>query len=321
MDIKQKILMKGLLAVITVYVIVFGLLCWKMIRPEEIPLEGKITAILNLEQNLFWENTWKGMRQEANELRYELAEYQVNSQESIADYLEIALLTDTDGIIFNASFLKDEESVQFLDMAYDREIPLITLDTAYEDIPVLSLTNNNPLSGEMIANYILEQIGEERIILLSYDVNYSSSLSIRQEAIQNALEEAGYADKLILLTIPDEELEIREYLADYLSDMDSPVFLVGCGPQQTLYAARTVSALKLSDQVRVVGFGESEEAIDFAESGVIEAMLVQDNEQMGRLAIQYMKEMQEKKLSLPCTVFVDSYLYTNDNIDSLILTE
>ena len=278
---------------------------------------GKITAILNNEQNIFWKDTWKGLRAEAKNQRIALSEYQVTSKESIADYLEIAILSGTDGIIFNASNVHDTESKELLRQAYECGIVLISLDSAYEDVPALCLKIDNVSSSKKIADYILKNSKEEKIILLTYDVYYSSSLQTRFDTVKTSLIENGCQDRLILLEIPNENVEIREYLNHYLKNFEGNAFLVGTGPGQTLISARTVSSLDLSEQFRIIGFGESQEAIDFLKEGSIEALLIQNNQQMGSLAVSYMAEALTGNEVPKNSVFVDSSLYTASTIDTL----
>lgn len=286
-------------------------------RTKKFKSIGKITAILNNENNVFWKDTWQGLREEALSQQLALSEYQIESSESIADYLEIAVLSGTDGIIFNPSTIHDEESRQLLRQAYEENIALISLDSLYEEVPTLGITVDNLSGSQKIADYILSHISNEKIILLTYEITYSSSLRTRLETIQTALEENGYQEEVILLTIPNGEVEKREYLKNYLTSFEENAFLVTVGPQQTVSAARTVFSLDDPNQFRVIGFGESQEAIELLKKDGIEALLIQDNKQMGSLAVKYMAERLSGSEWTQDGIFVENFLYTGSVIDSL----
>lgn len=286
--------------------------------PAEARAAGKITAILNKEQSQFWKKTWEGLREEAAARHFDLSEYQVTNTESIVDYLEIAILTDTDGIIFNPSNVHDEATKELLREASDKGICLIALDTNYEDVPVIFLGIDNVSSGEKIAEYIHQQITDEQILLLSYEVNHSSALVIRLEAIQQALEALGYQDQIRVLKIPNNTseltgVEIREYLNDYLPSVEGNAFIVGIGPLQTLYAAKTVLSLNASEQFRVVGYGESQKAAELLADNAIEALLMQNNKQMGSISVRYLDDFLSGEASSPLTVYIDSSLYFSES--------
>ncbi|MDO4275602.1 MAG: substrate-binding domain-containing protein [Eubacteriales bacterium] len=317
MEKKHKFLIYGLLSFTLLLIMIFILYLYRMSKPEQTISRGKITAILNNENNLFWKDTWEGLRKEAEDRNFELAEYQVTSGDSIADYLEIAVLTETNGIIFNPSMVRDPQSEEFLREAHEKGIPLISVDSDYKNVPSLSIKLDNISSSQKIADYILQNIKGEKIILLTYDVNYSSPLHTRLDTIRRSLTDHGYEDNIILLKIPNDEVEIREYLNTYLSDFQENAFLIGTGPQQTLYTARTIFSLGLTEQFHLIGFGESQEAIDLLKKGAIEALLIQNNRQMGSLSVKYMEEALSGSSLPDSSVFVDSSLYTDSNIDTL----
>lgn len=312
MQKKQKYL-NIMLSVFAVFLLTGALVFqYRSSHPVQTTTAGRLTAILYNEQNIFWKKTWEGLREEAAAEGFDLSEYQVGNMESIADYLEIAILSDTNGIIFDPSTIHDQESVQLISEASDKGICLVALDAGYEDVPVIYIGIDNISSSQKIAEYIHTQINGEKILLLNREINYSSNLKIRQDTIWSALADMGHEGQLCLVKIPNDSIELREYLSSYLSSLEEPAFLICIGPGQTLTAAKTVLSLNASDQFRIVGFGESEETIELLEEHAIEALLIQDNKQMGSLAIQCAGRFLAGENVSRSSYTIDNFLYTND---------
>lgn len=316
MSSKQKILLRFLTSLALISCILFAVLFCRTNTSRQPQSGMKVTAILNSE-NLFWQNIWDSIREEAASKNLSLSEYQVSSTESIADYLEIALLSETDGIIFNPSNIHDDTSRDFLAQAHEKGICLISLDANYTEVPTIHLGIDNIADSEKIVNYILNHITNENIIFLKYSETRSSTLSTRMQTMQTLLKEHGFKDRIIELELPSGEIERQEMLIEYFSDFSASAFLIGSGPQQTLTAAKAISTLNSSQTIRILGFGESEEAIEFLKNGTIEAMLIQNNKQMGRLAIHYIEEYLNKAHPASGAIYVESSLYTSNTANSI----
>lgn len=309
-------LIRFLILLALILCILFAVLFYRTNVSPQPETAGKITAILNSE-NLFWQNIWEALREESETQQFSLSEYQVSSTESIADYLEIALLTGSDSIIFNPSTIHDTASQNFLEQAYEKGICLVSLDADYTEVPTIHLGIDNIADSEKIASYVMKHISEEKIIFLKYQNTHSSTLLTRMKTIQELLTAGGYGDRILELELVTGEIARQEMLIQYFTDFSDAAFVIGCGPQQTLAAAKAVSSLHAQERIRVLGFGESDEAIEFLKNGDIEAMLIQNNKQMGTLAIQYIKEYLEGNYPAPASVYVESSLYTSNTANSI----
>lgn len=312
----QKFFFYLLLCMTLLLTILFVFLLRKTNSSVQTQTSGKITAILNTE-NLFWQNIWNALREESTAENFSLSEYQISSTESISDYLEIALLTNPKAIIFNPSTIHDDESRELLVQAHAQDICLIALDSPYPALPSIHLGIDNVADSEKIANYIIKHITNEKIVFLKYRNTLSTTLLTRMETMQSLLKEQGYSDSVIELELPTGEIARQETLLQYFNSCTDPVFIVGCGPQQTLTAAKALSAANTKKKIRILGFGESDEAIEFLKNNLIEAMLIQNNEQMGRLAIRSIAEFKEGTTPSSDSIYVESSLYTSNTANSI----
>ena len=277
----------------------------------------KITVILNSKENVFWKSPWKEMEKHASKKQYSLSEYELEFSESPNSYLEIALETDTKGIIFNPSSAFDQNTAALLQKAYEKGIHLVSLDAEYDNVPSVYIGIDNTSASQNIADYVLENIKEENILLLSNYTITSLALKTRMDVLYRQFSEKGYSDRLSILQLPEKETEKWEYLYSALSSYDKPAYIIAIGPKQTLIAARVLAQSKDSSLFHLIGFGETQDAVDFLKDGTIEALLVQDNRQMGELAIKYMDRLIHKQMTAPESISIDYSLYFQETADKL----
>ena len=185
---------------------------------------------------------------------------------------------------------------------------LISLDSRYSDVPAFYIGIDNAAASRSITDYITERIQEEHIFLISNYINYSNPLNIRFHTIQELLAASGYQNRMEILRLPQDNTEIREYLNQQLTDFDGSAYIVAIGPQQTLITARLLAQMDDSSRFHLIGFGETDEAFSLLDAGMIEALLVQDNHQLGTLAAEYMEKLLNGTVSVPGSASVSHTL-------------
>ncbi len=308
MNRKYRLYMTLLLCLSGLVLILYLCLYCHLNKNTETAPAHRITAILNSEDNLFWGGVWKNLRTTAAKCHLDISEYQLTLSESVNDYLEIALETGTDGIIFNPSSVFNDDTRKLLQKAHDAGMALISLDSRYSDVPAFYIGIDNAAASRSITDYITERIQDEHIFLISNYINYSNPLNIRFHTIQELLTASGYQNRMEILRLPQDNTEIREYLNQQLTDFDGSAYIVAIGPQQTLITARLLAQMDDSSRFHLIGFGETDEAFSLLDTEMIEALLVQDNSQLGTLAAEYMEKLLNGTVSVPGSASVSHTL-------------
>ena len=293
------------------------LLYFRLNKSSSVIPADKLTVILNSEENVFWKYPWEEIKSKAKEKPYSIASYQLEFNTPPDSYLEIALQTDTRGIIFNPSSTFDNTTEKLLQKAYDHGIHLVSLDAEYDSVPSVYIGINNTSASQNIADYVLSVIKDEDILLLSNHTMTSLALKTRMNILYNQFTQKGYSDRLTILQLPENETEKWEYLYSALNSYDRPAYIIAIGPKQTLIAARVLAQSTDLSDFHLIGFGESQTAIDFLKDGTIEALLVQDNRQMGQLAIEYMDKLLWGEITAPASIPVDYSLYFQETAEQL----
>ncbi len=114
----------------------------------------------------------------------------------------------------------------------------------------------------------------------------AETLKIRLDNISKTFIDHGLEEQITWLFLPSDSDEIMKQLQEFWESQTDPLCLLSVASLQTLYTARTIAGLDLSDQISLVGFGESEEAIRYVQNGVIKALAIQDTQKMRELAVQ-----------------------------------
>lgn len=263
----------------------------------------RIAAILPVgETNPFWNTVWEGVRDCAEKEKVRLSEYQYDSysDDSVENLLEIAILSETEGIILRASDYTTQRMDYLLKKAREEGIRMVFADSDGEagqrDVFV---GTDNEEAGKKAAEILTEQYQPEKIWEIRNDGN-PTSVTARESAFYEYLERQERMPEISTVVLTGAE-EVRYQKAQEVMLQAEPGDAVIClGANTTLIAAKTVERLKLQDQIVLVGFGESQEALDYMKNGEIDFLFVQENYEMGYQAMDAAVEMVRENCSQDC---------------------
>lgn len=117
-----------------------------------------------------------------------------------------------------------------------------------------------------------------------------------------------------------EELEQKMLLREYIKKADEnlPIVLLAFGPNRTIMTAEIIELLGVENNIWFIGFGETEEAIQYVKKGTIDMLYVQDNFEIGKKAIDAVEMLQQKKTREHQNWNVDSLIVTKENCDEFL---
>lgn len=172
-----------------------------------------------------------------------------------------------------------------IESANSADIPVITLDRSSEGGEVLSLiASDNVEGGEMAAEFIIDQIGEDANVVQLEGVPGASATNERGEGFSNiADEQLNVVASQSANFNRSEGLTVMENVLQSHSDIDA---VFAQNDEMALGSLEALESAGLVDDVIVVGFDGNDDAIAEVEAGSLAATVAQQPYEMGVLGVE-----------------------------------
>lgn len=311
----RRLLLLGVLIVLVVALVVF---LPHAVRSVVEPPGGErvIVVLKTIGPHMeFWQIVRAGIREAATEYNIEPAivgprwERDIDRQIEILDHV---IDQSPDAILLAASDY--HRLVPLAERAAAEGITIVTLDSALNsDVPVSFVATDNVEAGMKAGREIDGLVPADRPIAIVSHIPEVATAIDREQGVREAL--AHRAPRLILGTFfsenePDRAYSItRELVADH-PDLGG---IVALNENSTVGVGRALRDLGVYRQVRLVGFDNSTEEIQFLEQGVIHALVVQRPFNMGYLGISAVVQALRGRDVDP-VIYTDSVLVRRDEI-------
>lgn len=164
-------------------------------------------------------------------------------------------------------------------------IPVIMVDRATDAGEYVTLVaSDNVAGGEMAAQYIVDQVGENASTLQLEGVPGASATNERGEGFMNVAETSlNVLDSQTANFDRAEGLTVMENMLQGNSDVQA---VFAQNDEMALGAIEAIQGAGLSNQITVVSFDGTEGGIKAVEDGSLAATIAQQPDEMGRLALQ-----------------------------------
>lgn len=164
-------------------------------------------------------------------------------------------------------------------------IPVIMVDRATDAGEYVTLVaSDNVAGGEMAAQYIVDQVGENASTLQLEGVPGASATNERGEGFTNVAETSlNVLDSQTANFDRAEGLTVMENMLQGNSDVQA---VFAQNDEMALGAIEAIEGAGLSNQITVVSFDGTEGGIKAVEDGSLAATIAQKPDEMGRLALQ-----------------------------------
>lgn len=164
-------------------------------------------------------------------------------------------------------------------------IPVIMVDRATDAGEYVTLVaSDNVAGGEMAAQYIVDQVGENASTLQLEGVPGASATNERGEGFTNVAETSlNVLDSQTANFDRAEGLTVMENMLQGNSDVQA---VFAQNDEMALGAIEAIQGAGLSNQITVVSFDGTEGGIKAVEDGSLAATIAQKPDEMGRLALQ-----------------------------------
>lgn len=250
------------------------------LSPEEITIGVSISTL----NNPFFDDIRQGIQETAEEagasVRVSDAQDDSATQSNDIDDL---ITQAVDVLVINPV---DSAAIQSsVEAANSANIPVITLDRSSDGGTVLSyIASNNVSGGEMAAEFILEEIGEDGKVVQLEGVPGASATNERGEGFENIAEQSlEVVDSQSANFNRAEGLSVME---DMLQSHDEIQAVFAQNDEMALGALEAVQSAGLADDIIIVGFDGNEDAVDSVEAGGLDATVAQQPYEMGRIAVE-----------------------------------
>ncbi|WP_294843963.1 ribose ABC transporter substrate-binding protein RbsB [uncultured Gilliamella sp.] len=243
-----------------------------------------IALIVSTLNNPFFVTLKEGAVQKANELGYDLVV--LNSQNNPAKELanvEDTLVKGTKLILINPT---DSEAVGNAVLAANKAgIPVITLDrTASKGEVVSHIASDNVAGGKMAGNFIFEKLGASAKVIQLQGIVGTSASRERGEGFTQSIQE----NNLTLLTAQPADFDRAKgmnVMQNLLTAYPNVQAVFAENDEMALGAMRAIQTAGRND-ILVVGFDGTEDAIKSVSRGKLGATVAQQPNEIGAMGIE-----------------------------------
>lgn len=256
-------------------------------KPAEEPKEEavKIGLVVSTLNNPFFVSLKDGAEAKAQELGYELIvlDSQDKSDKELANVEDI-LQQGIQVLMINPT---DSDAVaNAIKLANEKEIPVITLDRGANGGEVVAhIASDNVAGGMMAGKYIVEQLGNKGNVVELEGIAGTSAARDRGLGFNNSLE--GTEVQVIAKQVADFDrqkgLSTMENILQAKEDINA---VFAHNDEMALGAVQAIQAAKKQDQIMVVGFDATPDAVKAVEEGAMAATVAQQPELIGQLGVE-----------------------------------
>lgn len=206
--------------------------------------------------------------------------------------------------------------VPLAELAAERGITIVTLDSALNSsVPVSFVATDNVAAGIKAGEEIDRLVPRNRSIAVISHIPGVATAIDREQGVLEALSKRDPG--LVLETrYSQNDLDLAYRITtDLVAEHPDLGGIVALNESSAVGAGRAIRDLGASERVSIVGFDNSQEEIEFLETGVFEALVVQRPFNMGYFGIRAIAEALRGKRVDP-VIYTDAVLVRKDDMYS-----
>lgn len=243
-----------------------------------------------------WKNIYNGAKDcgEENDAYVEWIGKNLVQSYSKQELMEMAVASGVDGIIVEGD--DSSEMNELINQAVENGIPVVTvLKDCYGSCRQAFVGIGSYNLGQEYGKLLMQKKGvQERSVLVIINGNSADHSEM--------LAYTGFREQLSAITNDDMKIDtmivdgtssysIEEEVRNLLVDtVQMPDFIVCLDEQTTENVAQLVVDYNRVGQSRIIGFYESDNILSSIESGVLEASITLDAQEMGSMSVQALEE-------------------------------
>lgn len=243
----------------------------------------KIGLIVSTLNNPFFVDLKSGIESEAKKLGYDVVvlDSQNDPAKEVSNMEDISV-RGVDLVLLNP--VDSDSAIASVMVANNLELPVITVDRASNGGDVVShVASDNVEGGKMAAKYLVEQLGNKGNIVELEGSGGSSATRDRGNGFDNEIENSNL--NIITKQSADFDrtkgLSVMENIIQSKNDMDA---VFAQNDEMALGALKALQDANMND-VLVVGFDATDDAIDSVKKGEMAATIAQQPKLIGETAV------------------------------------
>ncbi|WP_121640552.1 ribose ABC transporter substrate-binding protein RbsB [Virgibacillus sp. Bac330] len=245
----------------------------------------KVGLSISTLNNPFFVTLRDGAESAAEEAGFEIvtSDAQNDPSTQLSD-IEDLIQQDIDVLLVNP--VDSEAVVTAVESANQADIPVITVDRSSEGGEVVThIASDNVAGGEIAGEFIAEQLGEEGKIVELEGISGSSAARERGEGFHNIMDELDGMEIVAKQTADFDRtkgLSVMENIIQGTKDIDA---LFAHNDEMALGAIEALESQNMLEDVIVVGFDATEDAVAAVNEGRMLATVAQQPKLIGEKAI------------------------------------
>ncbi|RFA34026.1 D-ribose ABC transporter substrate-binding protein RbsB [Virgibacillus dokdonensis] len=245
----------------------------------------KVGLSISTLNNPFFVTLRDGAESAAEEAGFEIvtSDAQNDPSTQLSD-IEDLIQQDIDVLLVNP--VDSEAVVTAVESANQADIPVITVDRSSEGGEIVThIASDNVAGGEIAGEFIAEQLGEEGKIVELEGISGSSAARERGEGFHNIMDELDGMEIVAKQTADFDRtkgLSVMENIIQGTKDIDA---LFAHNDEMALGAIEALESQNMLEDVIVVGFDATEDAVAAVNEGRMLATIAQQPKLIGEKAI------------------------------------
>ncbi|MGY0692392.1 ribose ABC transporter substrate-binding protein RbsB [Virgibacillus sp. FSP13] len=246
----------------------------------------KIGLSVSTLNNPFFVTLRDGAEAAAKEKGYEVitSDAQDDPSTQLSD-IEDLLQQDIDVLLVNP--VDSDAIVSAVELANDADIPVITVDRSSEGGEVVThIASDNVEGGQMAGEFIAEQLENEGSIVELEGIPGASATRERGEGFHNSIDEVDNIEVVANQSANFARTEGLSVMENIIQSTDNIDAVFAHNDEMALGALEALEAKGMSDDVVVVGFDATDDAVEAVKEGKMDATIAQNPELIGKTAIE-----------------------------------
>src|SRR5699024_1782718 len=246
----------------------------------------KIGMSISTLNNPFFVTLRDGAEETAKEAGYEIvtSDAQDDPSTQLSD-IEDLIQQGIDVLLVNPV---DSDAISSaISLANDADVPVVTVDRNAEDGEVVThIASDNESGGEMAADFIAEQLDEKGDIVELEGISGSSTTRERGKGFHNSVDEMDDIDVVANQSADFDRtkgLSVMENILQSKGEIDA---VFAHNDEMALGAVEALEGQGMLEDVIVVGFDATDDAVAAVEEGRMDATIAQQPELIGESAIE-----------------------------------
>ncbi|MFD1040429.1 ribose ABC transporter substrate-binding protein RbsB [Virgibacillus byunsanensis] len=245
----------------------------------------KIGLSISTLNNPFFVTLRDGAEAAADEAGYEIttSDAQNDASTQLSD-IEDLIQQDIDVLLVNP--VDSDAVASAIELANDADIPVITVDRSSEGGEVVThIASDNVAGGEMAGDFIAEQLSDEGNVVELEGIAGASATRERGEGFHNVVDAIDGIEVVANQSANFDRTEGLSVMENIIQSTGDIQAVFAHNDEMALGAMEALAGQGLLEDVIVVGFDATDDAVAAVEEGRMDATVAQQPELIGQNAI------------------------------------